>query len=137
MPSVEHRRSANSNLNFPARPLTPPQENEAYTREYRRSAVHVPVEDVAPMDEAFIGGFKNIRAPSPLPPALPPKDYPYAPSRHDHRLHHAPQPAQQHQPATSAPGVVSPSQLAHMSAVERSQALRVPRMDPHLQVRPL
>ena len=82
MPSVEHRRSARTS--FTARPLTSLQENEAYTREYRRSAVHVPVEDVAPMDEAFIGGFKNIRVPSPLPPALPPKDYPYAFVQHDH-----------------------------------------------------
>lgn len=118
---------------LPAPPLTPPQENEAYTREYRRSAVHAPVEDVAPMDETFIGGFKNTtRAPSPLPPALPPKDYPYAPARHDRRQHPAAQHAQQH---TTHAGPVSPSQLAHMSPVERSQALRVPRMEPHLQVR--
>ncbi|KJA20267.1 hypothetical protein HYPSUDRAFT_68674 [Hypholoma sublateritium FD-334 SS-4] len=67
------------------------------------------------MDETFIGGFKHTpRAPSPLPPALPPKDYPYAPAR-------------------LPPAPPTSGQLAHMSPVERSQALRVPRMEPHLQ----
>lgn len=75
------------------------------------------------MDEDFIGGFHPQSPPSPGPPALPPKDYVYT------------QPGfsvgepQQPQKKTST------SQLTHMSAVERSHMFRVPRMDPHLQVR--
>ncbi|KIM49433.1 hypothetical protein M413DRAFT_438618 [Hebeloma cylindrosporum] len=89
------------------------KENEAYRRS---AAFSGPVEDVGPMDESFIGGFRNQPPPSPLPPPLPPKDFP-----------HYAVPQQHHQ------STISTSQLAHMSAVERSQTLRVARMEPHLQ----
>jgi len=82
---------------------------------------YLPSEDVAPMYERHIGGLP----PSPPPPALPPKDYPYNLSNYD-RL--------QIQPSQSA---ITTSQLIHMTAVERSEALRVARMEPHLQVSPL
>jgi hypothetical protein len=66
------------------------------------------------MDENFIGGFfPQARPVSPAPP-LPPKDHPQ----------------QDGEPHPS----VSPHDLAHRSAVERSRFLRVARMDPHLQV---
>lgn len=91
-----------------------PQENEAYRRS---AAFSGPIEDVGPMEESFIGGFRTQPPSSPHPPPLPPKDYTY----------HAPQ--HQHHQST-----ISTSQLAHLSAVERSQTLRVARMEPHLQV---
>ncbi|RDB24282.1 hypothetical protein Hypma_008733 [Hypsizygus marmoreus] len=77
-------------------------------------------EDLSPMHEEFIGGFHvNQRPPSPLPPALPPKDFPYTqPS------YHVQQPTQ---------STITSSQLSHMTAIERSQTLRVARMNPHLQ----
>ncbi len=76
----------------------------------------LPVEQITPMDENFIGGFHPhvpSRAPSPAPP-LPPKD----------RINYAERP----QPT------VTPTQLTQMSAIERSRTLRVARMNPHLQV---
>ncbi|KDR81789.1 hypothetical protein GALMADRAFT_239986 [Galerina marginata CBS 339.88] len=96
------------------------KENEAYNREYRNSGYHVPVEELGPMDESFIGGFKTQPPPSPRPPVPPPKDFP------------APVNAQLYQTQNSR-STISTAQLAHMSAVERSQILRVVRMDPHLQ----
>ncbi|KAF8162955.1 hypothetical protein B0H34DRAFT_301294 [Crassisporium funariophilum] len=101
------------------------KEQDAYNREYRGSTGHhfAPVEDVGPMDESFIGGFRHHNPPSPRPPALPPKDYPYNPPAYGRAPGHPP-------PSQS---IVSTSQLTHMSAVERSQTLRVARMDPHLQ----
>ncbi|KAF9050660.1 hypothetical protein BDZ89DRAFT_1057108 [Hymenopellis radicata] len=76
----------------------------------------MPVEQITPMDENFIGGFHPhvpSRAPSPAPP-LPPKD----------RINYAERP----QPT------VTPAKLTQMSAIERSRTLRVARMNPHLQV---
>ncbi|KAG7452679.1 uncharacterized protein BT62DRAFT_880537 [Guyanagaster necrorhizus] len=80
---------------------------------------YLPVEQITPMDEHFIGGFHPhipSRAPSPAPP-LPPKDW--------------------IQPGfTSSQGsqlTMSSSQMTHLSAIERSQLLRVARMNPHLQ----
>lgn len=72
------------------------------------------------MDETFIGGFSIGRAPSPAPPALPPKDDMYnRPGYHiGSRIHPS----------------ISSSQLTSMSAVERSKTLRIARMEPHLQV---
>ncbi|PPQ73897.1 hypothetical protein CVT26_011729, partial [Gymnopilus dilepis] len=94
------------------------KENEAYNREYRASgAHHPPGEDVMPMDESFIGGFRHPPPPpSPRPPAVPPKDLP--PHLYSAR------------PSQST---ISTAQLTQMSAVERSHVLRVARMDPHLQ----
>lgn len=57
----------------------------------------------------FVGGF---RAPTPTPPIPPPKDPLY----------------------TQGQSSVTSTQLTHMTAVERSQMLRVARLDPHLQV---
>ncbi|KAJ3487415.1 hypothetical protein NLJ89_g11716 [Agrocybe chaxingu] len=96
------------------------KENEAYLREYRNSAAAghaLAHDDVGPMEESFIGGYRHHPPPSPLPPALPPKDFPYTHPPH-------PQPSQT---------TISTSRLTHMTAVERSQTLRVARMDPHLQ----
>lgn len=81
---------------------------------------YLPVEQITPMDESFIGGFHPhipSRAPSPAPP-LPPKD----------RI----------QPGfNSSQGsqlTMSSSEMTHLSAIERSKLLRVARMNPHLQV---
>lgn len=78
-------------------------------------------EEISPMHENFIGGFyPGQPPPSPAPPALPPKDYLYAQPGY-----HVQQPTQ---------STITSSQLSHMTAVERSQTLRVARMNPHLQV---
>jgi hypothetical protein len=79
----------------------------------------LPSENVAPMGESY-----NGRLPPP-PPPLPPKDHPYTPPNYD-RL--------ESQPSQST---ISTSQLTHMTAVERSNALRVARTEPYLQVSPL
>ena len=75
----------------------------------------LPSENVAPMGESYIGGL-------PCPPPLPPKDHPYTPPNYD-RL--------ESQPSQST---ISTSQLTHMTAIERSNALRVARTEPYLQV---
>jgi len=74
------------------------------------------------MNESFIGGFHHQHPPSPRPPALPPKDFPYSLHHQHANVPHSLQPT------------ISPSQLTHLTAVERSQTLRVARMEPHLQV---
>ncbi|KAK7467073.1 hypothetical protein VKT23_004134 [Stygiomarasmius scandens] len=75
----------------------------------------MPVEQITPMDEQFIGGFHpGLPAPSPVPPELPPKD---RPSGHGGSI----------QPT------LSNAQLTKLSAVERSRFLQVARMNPHLQ----
>ena len=76
---------------------------------------NLPIENVAPMGESYIGS----------PPPLPPKDYLYTSPNYD-RL--------ESQPSQST---ISTSQLTHMTAVERSNALRVARTEPYLQVSPL
>ncbi|KAJ7489860.1 hypothetical protein B0H11DRAFT_2156691 [Mycena galericulata] len=82
----------------------------------------LPVESVAPMDEHFIGGFSPLlRPPTPGAPPLPPKDEIYR------------QPGYRFGQTTKSS--ITSSHLTTLSAVERSQALRIPRMDPHLQVR--
>ena len=75
--------------------------------------------DIGPMQENFIGGLR-IQAPprSPRPPELPPKDKRYQPRPNYDGL----------------PSPITPTDLAHMTAVERSQMLRIARMEPHLQV---
>lgn len=91
---------------------------------------------VQPMQEDFIGGFHTGP-----PPAPPPKDH--------HRLHlpriasifggEDDEPRDEQNtwlptyPETPKQTTVSPMDLAHMSAVERSQTLKVARMNPHLQ----
>lgn len=79
-------------------------------------------QEISPMREDFIGGFHVNQPPrSSRPPALPPKD-----SIYTQPGYHVQQPSQ---------STITSSQLSHMSAVERSQTLRVARMEPHLQVR--
>ncbi|KAJ7738523.1 hypothetical protein DFH07DRAFT_84470 [Mycena maculata] len=90
-------------------------------RAQRENSYYVPrpVEGIAPMDEQFIGGFNPlIRASTPAPP-LPPKDAIYK------------QPGYQFGQTTKSS--ITSSHLTTLSAVERSQALRIPRMNPHLQ----
>ncbi|KAJ7905339.1 hypothetical protein B0H14DRAFT_3078826 [Mycena olivaceomarginata] len=79
----------------------------------------LPVETVAPMDESFIGGFHpHLRPGTPGPPPPPPKDAIYS---------------QGYFGQTTTKSSITSSHLTTMSAVERSQALRIPRMHPHLQ----
>lgn len=95
------------------------------------------------MQEDFIGGFHPGSGPAPPPP--PPKDY------HHIRLPRIPNIFTGSQdrlqdgadgvingwiptyPPTPKQSTVSPTELTHMSAVERSQTLKVARMNPHLQ----
>jgi hypothetical protein len=72
------------------------------------------------MGESYTGGL-----PSPPPPPLPPKDHLYTPPNYD---------SLESQPSQST---ISTSRLTHMTAVERSKALRVARTEPYLQVSPL
>lgn len=92
------------------------------------------------MQEDFIGGFH----PGSNAPPPPPKD-------HLHNRLHLPhitsifggEDDDQHDgntnawmptyPATPKQSTVTPVDLTHMSAVERSQTLKVARMNPHLQ----
>ncbi|TFK42983.1 hypothetical protein BDQ12DRAFT_677131 [Crucibulum laeve] len=98
------------------------KEQNLYLHAHRsHHGTYNPVEQIGPMDESFIGGFHNMPPPSPGPPALPPKDFPYP--RHHNGSYFAPQ----------TQSTVTITQLAGMSAVERSQTLRVARMEPHLQ----
>ncbi|KAG6874079.1 hypothetical protein C0995_006936 [Termitomyces sp. Mi166 len=92
--------------------------------------------------------------PSPIPPPLPPKDAIYTqpgyqPGFYQFQTQQPPHlepqpglpppqhPGYQYQPGyhyqPGAQSTITPSQLTHLSAVERSQALRIARMNPHLQ----
>jgi len=84
------------------------------------SARRADTDDIGPMQENFIGGLRIQTPPrSPRPPELPPKDKRY-----------------QTQPDYDGlPSPITPTELAHMTAVERSRMLRIARMEPHLQVR--
>jgi hypothetical protein len=75
----------------------------------------LPTENVAPMGESYMGG----------PPPLPPKDHLCDPANYV---------GLESQPS---PSTISTSRLTHMTAVERSKALRVARTEPYLQVSPL
>ncbi|KAJ7752003.1 hypothetical protein B0H16DRAFT_1663119 [Mycena metata] len=100
--------------------ITEESETEYYVPHRGADGSFIPVETVGPMvDGNFIGGFHpNMRPSTPAPP-LPPKDDIYTqPGYHVGRT-----------PKSS----VTSSNLTTMSAIERSQALRMPRMDPHLQ----
>lgn len=104
-----------------------------------------PVEQLAPMDQEFIGGFmappnspysQGEVSPPPIPPRPPPKDkiYPPTPSNGGHPERQPSWSETQYASSMSSEGAPYPTyQLAHLSAVERSQNLRVARMNPHLQ----
>lgn len=99
------------------------QENEGFLNPQRGpDGKFLPVEGLTPMDESFIGGFfpqASIRAGSPMPPELPPKDDIYKHSAF---------------PSSQTSSTITTGQLTTMTAVERSKILRIARMDPHLQV---
>ncbi|TFK55220.1 hypothetical protein OE88DRAFT_1780304 [Heliocybe sulcata] len=78
-----------------------------------------PVEQIMPMDERFIGGFATTAPPSPLPPAVPPKDHEYF--------------GRPRQDSSARSYTSVASQLAGMSPIERSKLLKAARMEPHLQ----
>ncbi|KAJ6547407.1 hypothetical protein B0H19DRAFT_954671 [Mycena capillaripes] len=99
------------------------RENEYYVPHRGPDGSFLPVQQqVGPMDETFIGGFhpgfNNIRPSTPGPPP-PPKDAIYS------------QPGSQFGQTTKSS--IASSHLTTLSAVERSHALRIPRMEPHLQ----
>ena len=84
------------------------------------------------MNEAFPGGFKPLKPDKFGPPPAPPRDYvqKYVQSQ-DTNGHSKQHPVP---PQISAKASASSSRLTHRSAVERSQALRMARMEPHLQL---
>jgi len=92
------------------------QENDYFQTPHRgMDGRFMPVEQITPMDEQFIGGFHpGLPAPSPVPPELPPKDRPSG-------------------YGGSIQPTLSNAQLTKLSAVERSRFLQVARMNPHLQ----
>jgi hypothetical protein len=97
--------------------------------------LYQPVAQVLPLEEQFIGGFHP--PPSPQPPPLPPKEHIHShafPGRTDGVTPMQPpstwkEPTVTNEDKTS----ITSSQLTQMTAVERSHALRVARMNPHLQ----
>ncbi|KAA1471319.1 hypothetical protein DENSPDRAFT_837285 [Dentipellis sp. KUC8613] len=102
-----------------------------------------PVEQVLPLEENFVGGFRPV-APSPGPPPLPEKDdmgIPHSLRPHGKRIpsgysYQTQSPVRDNegsQPSAASVASYSTSQLAQMSAVERSQNLKVARMNPPLQ----
>lgn len=113
-----------------------------------------PVEQIYPMEQPFIGGFSPavsppasfIGAPSPfpsplpspgLPPPLPPKDALYQNNGGPPFVSKPPyaESMTSFAESTNSAGsyMYATQQLAHMSPVERSQNLRVARMQPYLQ----
>lgn len=101
-----------------------------------------PLEQVLPLPEDFIGGFNPAVRPATPGPPLPPKDEAGVPPS-PHYVAHSPLGLPPTSWAAAAPGgngeLRQPSvssmtsQFTHMSAVERSQTLRVAKMNPHLQ----
>ncbi|KAG5652343.1 hypothetical protein H0H81_005364 [Sphagnurus paluster] len=96
-------------------------------------------QDIGPMNEQFIGGFNihQLPPPSPRPPALPPKDGFYEMPGHQAHGSFYEQPEGRRPSGHSyqaSQSTITSTQLTNLSAVERSQALRVARMNPHLQV---
>ncbi|KAJ7273561.1 hypothetical protein B0H12DRAFT_1089992 [Mycena haematopus] len=95
------------------------RESEYYVPHRGADGNFLPVEVVTPMDESFIGGFHpHLRPATPGPPP-PPKDAIYSQGYQSGQ--------------TTTKSSITSSHLTTMSAVERSQALRIPRMEPHLQ----
>jgi len=88
-----------------------------------------PVTLTMPINDQFGGGF-DARV---HPPTPPPREYiqQYIESQRNGRPR---QISQVSEPPISANTSISSSRLTHMSAVERSQAFRVARMEPYLQL---
>ena len=112
-----------------------------------------PVEQIYPMDQPFVGGFAPLGSPptsfmgsppplsppSPAPPPIPPKDGIYA-QNNGRPMSMSPRPSYAESTNSFAESTTSGAsymfatqQIAHMSPVERSQNLRVARMQPYLQ----
>jgi hypothetical protein len=106
------------------------QESAQYEGPRRDANGHYqPVAQIMPMNDLFVGGFDN-RMPPPTPP---PKEYiqQYIQSQQNGRPR---QISQVSGAPISTKTSASSSKLTHMSAVERSQAFRIARMEPHLQL---
>jgi hypothetical protein len=71
-----------------------------------------------PMEESSLGDYLSELSPASVAPSPPPKDYP-----------------PQNGGRTKSPETdpISPTPWSKLSAVERSNALRIARMNPHLQ----
>jgi hypothetical protein len=101
------------------------QESAQYEGPRRDANGHYqPVAQIMPMNDVFVGGFDTR-----MPPPLPPKDY-VQQSQQNGRPR---QTSQMSVPPISTETSTS-SKLTHLSAVERSQAFRIARMEPHLQL---
>ncbi|KAF7304654.1 C-CAP/cofactor C-like domain-containing protein [Mycena kentingensis (nom. inval.)] len=101
------------------------RESEYYAHPTRNEGGgFVPVENVLPLDETFPGGFNPyntmVHRPATPGPPLPPKDASYIGKAHS-------------QFSQSTSNSTTTSTFATMTAVERSEAQRIPRMNPHLQ----
>lgn len=103
-----------------------------------------PVEQVYPLQESFIGGFRPPPSPVPShraePPPLPPKDDAWPQSdtavSNGHPVDSVASTSTQtasFQTVGTNSYYLTSQHLVHMSAVERSEALRVARMQPYLQ----
>ena len=94
-----------------------------------------PVTQIMPMDDRFMGGFDARMLDDQVvpPPTPPPKDYMQriAQTLQNGRRR---QPSQISVPPISTLASTSSSRLTNMTAVERSQAYRVARMEPNLQL---
>ncbi|KAL1947332.1 hypothetical protein VTO73DRAFT_14293 [Trametes versicolor] len=97
-----------------------------------------PVEEIGPMAEPFVGGF-NVPPPSPNPSIAPPPPPPKDPSwlKPGVRIPSGANASwseisRTESTASGAPNSLN-SMFANMSAVERSNNLRVARMNPYLQ----
>ncbi|TFY69275.1 hypothetical protein EVG20_g3222 [Dentipellis fragilis] len=147
-----HRRDADSvsfacNLSRPRTcPCSPDASKQAdarYPPARGPDGRYQPVEQVFPLEENFVGGFRPV-APSPGPPPVPEKDdmgIPHSlrpqgkriPSGYSYQTQSPVRDNEGRQPSAASVASYSTSQLAQMSAVERSQNLKVARMNPPLQ----
>lgn len=97
-----------------------------------------PVEQVGPLAEPFVGGFRPPPSPAPsaapslVPPTPPAKDDRYQPSYYDNAGPSWSQSSHEQPPAQEA-YLYATQQLANMTAIERSNNLRVAHMTPILQ----
>lgn len=112
-------------------PLANPQESARYDQPRRGTdGRYEPVEEIAPMNDNFVGGFDS-RLPPPTPP---PKDYVHQymqaqTNGKNQQGYQRPVPSQ----ISTKTSASTTSGYTQMSAIERSQAFRVARMNPNLQ----